>query len=249
MTSPHHHPLELSYTKVKTYLNCPWLYKLRFLDDWKAPPSPQASLGLSLHKALERFHGQPSFDLENCLLCLDEVWNRAGYANTGEEFDYYDKARLILEVYFNRLASPWKGAVLFLEKDFALELPQLDIRLIGLVDRIDRLSQNVYALIEYKTHAQAWDEERLNSDLQMTFYAKACEAALGLKPLRLYFFFVAQGIAREVARSDNDWSQALHVLEKVAAKIRNNDFEPDTRYCGFCELNKVCKYSVVKGSD
>ncbi|MBI2070766.1 MAG: PD-(D/E)XK nuclease family protein [Elusimicrobia bacterium] len=237
---------EISYTKVRAYLNCPWLYKLKFIDDWKAPPSPEASLGLSVHKALELYHQRAASGGEAAMAALDEVWDRAGYRNAEEELAFYDRARELLERYLRDIAASWPGRVKEIEKNFELTLPESNLKLIGIMDRIDQMPDGSFALIEYKTHAAPWAETRLADDLQMTIYSRAAEQALGLSPLKLFFFFVSQGRAVEVSRGKQQWLEARRALEDVALKVKQGFFDPDRRYCPYCEMKRSCAYSTER---
>ncbi len=237
---------ELSYTKAHTYLNCPWLYKLKFLDNWKAPPSPHAALGLSIHKALEIFHKRRLKTLEELCDCLDKVWERVGYRDAEEELVFYDKAKLILKTYLEKVASRWDGEVLELEKKFFLDLPAIGIKLQGIIDRVDRMPDGSFAVVDYKTHAEPWSQERLKGDLQITLYQKAARESLGLLDIRLYFFFVAQGTLVEVTRQGEDWATAEKALVEVKQKVEGGQFTPNTNHCQYCEMKKSCKYSICK---
>lgn len=237
---------ELSYTKTKTYLNCPWLYKLKVIDNLKAPPSPEAAMGIAVHKALELFHKKRSKTLDELQEALDRVWERAGYTSPEQELGFYDKARLVLKTYFEEIASSWEGETIEAEKQFFLDLPSIDVRLQGLMDRIDAMPDGSYALIDYKTHSAAWSQERLSQDLQITLYEKAAREALGFSPVRLYFFFVAQGKCVEVSRLQDQWVTAEATLKEVKEKIQRGDFSPNTTFCAYCEMNRTCQYSICR---
>ena len=237
---------EISYTKARTYLNCPWLYKLKFLDDWKAPPGPDASLGISLHKALERYHRGQERGIEALWAALDEAWDRAGYGDSGQELEFYDRARAALERYRSEIDLKWTGRVFEVEKNFVLDLSEIGLKLIGSMDRVDRMADGSYVLIEYKTHVQPWSAERMAADLQMTIYSHAAREIFGAPQMGLFFFFVSQGVWTQVTRGPEDWQGALRALGEIVRKVRQSEFTADTRYCPFCEMRKSCGYSVVR---
>ena len=135
--------IEISYTKVRAYLNCPWLYKLKFMDGWKAPPGPEASLGISLHKALEKFHGGAANFLEALFASLDDVWDRAGYQDASQELFFYDKARSILSLYLENIAKGAASHRRFQIMDILSHLPDLSVE-----DVADKLN------MDYKNAAQ-----------------------------------------------------------------------------------------------
>ncbi|MEK6542865.1 MAG: PD-(D/E)XK nuclease family protein [Elusimicrobiota bacterium] len=239
---------ELSYTKIRSFLDCPWLFKLRFIEEWKAPPSPQASLGISLHKALELYHASGDTRQIELSACLDTVWERAGYRDAQEELGFYDRAQEILGSYQRDIVPKWRGTIWAIEKDFTLELPDEDVRLMGTIDRIDHMPEGGYCVIEYKTHAEPWQQTRIDDDLQMTIYAHGAETALGLagETLDLCFFFVAQGRCVATRRHDEHWDKALAVIRDVADLLRSGDYTPDTTHCGGCQMRNICVHSQAR---
>ncbi|MBI4370097.1 MAG: PD-(D/E)XK nuclease family protein [Elusimicrobia bacterium] len=237
---------EISYTKARAYLNCPWLYKLKFIDGWKAPPSPQASLGISIHKALELFHLRRAASREELEAALEEAWERPGYQNAAQELEFYDRARDILDCYRQGILAQWLGRVRDVEKEFVLDIPAEGFAVRGTMDRLDELPGGAIALIEYKTHAEAWSPERIGSDLQMALYAHAARQMYPDVAVKPYFFFVAQGKVVEVKEPLIDWPAVLREISRLRALILERSFPPDTRYCPYCDLRRSCRYSTVK---
>ena len=47
--------MEISYTKYRFYRECPWKYKLAFVDQRQVPLNAKSSYGLSMHRALEHW--------------------------------------------------------------------------------------------------------------------------------------------------------------------------------------------------
>ncbi|MFC1522073.1 RecB family exonuclease [Elusimicrobiota bacterium] len=238
--------LDLSYTKVRTYLNCPWLYKLFFIDNKKTPPSPHSSLGHSVHKAFAKFHECGGKSIEEIEDALNDCWESIGYKNAAQELDFFDKAKQILTTYIDNIACTWDSEILGIEKSFKFEIPQLNIKIQGIIDRVDRLSDGSIAIIDYKTHAQIWNETRLKEDMQITIYAQAAINAMGMKNPKLFFFFVSHGIVREVIRSEADWEQLKNTLSDIAVKLQGGQFPCRTEYCQWCDMKNSCGYSIVK---
>ena len=47
---------ELNYSKVKTYKDSPYLFKLKYVEGKREGLSPATSLGVSIHRTLEEYH-------------------------------------------------------------------------------------------------------------------------------------------------------------------------------------------------
>ncbi|MCX5783975.1 MAG: PD-(D/E)XK nuclease family protein, partial [Elusimicrobia bacterium] len=142
-------PRELNYSKIKTYSNCPFLFKHIYVEQKRPPISPQASLGLSVHKALEEFHSRGG-NFDDLLQSYDGNWLNAGYTSVQEQVEYYSKGRQMLDNYWSAEESR-KSKVVFVEKDFEFTHGQWRIK--GTIDRIDRHPDNVWEIIDYKTGA------------------------------------------------------------------------------------------------
>ena len=56
LKSPGEKPVELSYSRLSAFMFCPVKFRLIYEEGWKEKLTPQSSLGLSLHRALEQFH-------------------------------------------------------------------------------------------------------------------------------------------------------------------------------------------------
>ena len=44
--------MEISFTKLRVYRECPWKYQLQFVAGWRIPLTPAGSLGLSLQQSM-----------------------------------------------------------------------------------------------------------------------------------------------------------------------------------------------------
>ena len=64
-------PLELNYSKIQAYLNCPFLYRFIYVERKFAPQTPFSSLGLSVHRALARYHAGGR-DLSDLLMYYED---------------------------------------------------------------------------------------------------------------------------------------------------------------------------------
>ena len=72
----------------------------------------------------------------------------------------------------------------FLERQFMLEIG--DLKLSGRIDRIDKLPDGTYEVIDYKTGSANKDAK---NDLQMTVYALACKEVFKIPVSKLTFYF------------------------------------------------------------
>ncbi len=235
--------MDISYSRINAYRQCPYKYKLIYLDDWKSPPNPFTSLGQSIHRALEEFHALKLYSLEQLLDCYNRSWKNEGFSSAVETQEFFDKGTKMLTNYFKEQEDS-KTEILFIEKNFRFKLGRNYI--IGIIDRVDKHPDGTYEVIDYKTHQQIWGKEKADSDLQLTIYSLACEKALSFKADTLSYYFLSHNKKVSTSRSKEQLEEAEKLIESVSRDIYKEKFEPDTSYCPKCDFKKKCKFSVFK---
>ena len=116
----------------------------------------------------------------------------------------------------------------------------------GIIDRIDKLPDDTYEVIDYKTHAEMWDQARIDSDLQLTLYAMGAEQILKTPPALLSYYFLAHNKVVSTGRSKSDINKAIREIDAVARKIEKKDFKPNTDQCPRCDFRKSCRFSTAR---
>lgn len=229
--------VEVSYSRINAFQLCPWKYKLMYRDGNRVPPNPFISLGLSVHRALEDFHRRQGTSLDQLMDSYDAVWVNEGFQSPQQTHDFYEKGRRMLENY-HKSSSGVDTQIVHLEKEFSCKLGPHSMR--GLIDRIDRLPDGTWEVIDYKTHNEVWKQEKADADLQMSLYAYACEHVLGFKPGLLSYYFLAHGVKVSTKRSPAQISAALAAVNTAAERIQKDDFPPNTAHCPKCDFKKIC---------
>lgn len=233
-------PLELNYSKVKTYLDCPALYKYMYVDQKRPPLTAPASLGISIHKALEDFH-RGGDSLEDLLDSYDGSWLGAGYADAHEQVEYYEKGRAMLKRYWE-IERDRKSMVAYIEKNF--EFPYGKWRIKGTIDRIDQHPDNTWEIIDYKTGTELADEAALSQSLQLGIYGIGVSRSLGLVPSKITFWFIAFSKKVSVDYDPSREEAVLRKFSETGEKILAGEFEPRHFNCPFCSLKPHCSLSA-----
>ena len=117
----------------------------------------------------------------------------------------------------------------------------------GIIDRIDQLPDDTYEVIDYNTHAEMWEQEKIDSDLQLTLYAMGCEQIVKAPAAALSYYFLAHNKVVTTSRSKLQIKDAERELEAVAVSIEKGDFTPNTSRCPRCDFRMSCKFSTAKG--
>lgn len=235
--------MEISFTRLRVYLECPWKYKLMFVDGRKIPPTPESSLGVSIHRALECFHRKGEEDKAALAACYERWWLKEGFPDPETERRFLAKGRRILDRYLEDEKSR-RSQVLFVEREFAYPLGRHVVR--GMIDRMDRLPDGREELIEYKSQLSPESEDRVRDSLQLRFYALGARESLALNPELLTVRYLAAGESVTAAYDPSREEELKGLILRAADRIERGDFPPDASFCPRCGFKASCPYSSVR---
>ena len=127
------------------------------------------------------------------------------------------------------------------------------LRIRGKIDRVDRIGQNLYRVVDYKTGNYANYEDLIcfgrGQTLQHVLYSIAAECIL--KKLKLdetpkvvksgYYFPTRRGEGREILIEREKWSEYTSLLQVLMNLLRRGFFpiSPDA-FCDYCEFAPIC---------
>ncbi len=241
--------LVLSASDVETYRRCPLRYK--FARVLKIPTEQTLSqrFGIVVHQVLERFHSAEGGrelegdgergTLQELLDLLDAAWRRAGLGEGTRERELREKARRALTRYHERLREE-TAQPLWFERSFAFRLGPHHVR--GRVDRVDRLPDGGYELIDYKT-GYAKTPEELGEDIQLSLYAIAAREAWELEDTRESYYYVLDDRKVPVPRKgdeDAEWVRGAVLEAGEGIMAQNFEPTPSPAVCALCDYRIVC---------
>lgn len=233
---------ELNYSKIKTYLECPVLYKLKYIEGKREGLVPASSLGVSIHRALEEYH-RNSNDPSELLSYYDDCWLGAGYANAGEQMEWYLKGKKMLETYA-QAEYERKTTVDSTEREFIFQQDQWTLR--GKIDRIDKLPDGSWEVIDYKTGTDVDLSLPVTDSLQLGIYSVGARRAWNMQKGIATFYFVAFNQKMSAPFEAFDEQKILNTFIEIGKKIEVSDFEPNLTHCAACPFNTRCEHSCVK---
>lgn len=229
--------MDISYTRYRVYRECPWKYKLLFVDGRQIPLTPKSSYGLSLHRALESWLGGGDLSLESLHEVLRSRWLSQGYPDEETETRWYSKAERVL-ARFHSEESARRSRLIAVEKEFLWTLGRHVVR--GKIDRIDQGPDGAYDLVDYKTGPGVPTQAQVLADAQLLFYALGSRRALGLTPATLTVDCVSVGRRVSVGHYPAASEALAADVEAAADSIEAGRFPPDVRYCPRCDFRRDC---------
>lgn len=230
--------LVLSASDIDTYRTCPLKYKFARVFRIPQEPTLNQRFGIAVHQVLERFHvGDEPQTVEGMLGLLDAAWRRGGFGGSEQEIQLRGKATEALTRYCERFAAE-EARPMFFERSFSFQLGPHVLR--GRVDRVDRLPEGGWELIDYKTGPPKTPAQ-LEQDVQLSLYAVAACEAWELRDARGAYYYVLDDAKVPVPEAaGRDWIE--EVATEVAEGIMSQGFEPTPSYaaCAICDYRLVC---------
>ena len=169
---------------------------------------------------------------------FESGWRRTGFGSTDDELQFRDRAREALRLYWERERAA-EGEPVWLEKKFDFKVGEHHVR--GRVDRVDRLPDGDYELIDYKT-GRPRTAAQLREDVQLSLYAVGAREAWGLPSSRQSYLYVLDDakVPLPVEEVDRDW--ITETVFEVADGILAQGFEPTPSYaaCSICDYRIAC---------
>jgi len=234
--------LSLSASDLSLYLTCPLKYKFARVFGIPQEPTINQRFGILIHNVLERFHKEPPETDEEGLPQLTYLfetgWRRTGFGSTDDELQFRDRAREALRLYWERERVA-EGEPVWLERKFDFKVGEHHVR--GRVDRVDRLPDGDYELIDYKT-GERRTAAQLENDLQLALYRLAAREAWDVEASTGSYYYVLDADKVAAPTKPDDAERVERTVLQVGEGILSQDFEPrpSPTVCSWCDYRLIC---------
>ncbi len=242
----------LSYSQLSTFQMCPKKYQYRYELGLTEPPNASLSFGVSLHNALRDFslhlidraekspeERKSLYSEEDKLYLkkmLEKNWVNRGYGSKKEAQENQELGWECLEKFFydekksNRV--PYS-----VERSFSLKID--GVKVSGRIDRIDKLDDGTYEIIDYKTgKSGSYDVKK---DMQLSVYALAARDSLKIPVSRYSLVFLENGEWLTATRSEADIKKCIDAITSVSQEIALSEFGALPGFqCNFCPYRMIC---------
>jgi DNA helicase-2/ATP-dependent DNA helicase PcrA len=230
--------LMLSASDIETYRTCPLKYKFARVFRIPSEPTLNQRFGILVHQVLERYHQSGGRTIDEILGLLEAGWRRGGFGSSDQERQLHAKADGALRRYHDRFRDE-DSEPLWFEKAFSFRMGAHTLR--GRVDRVDRLPDGDYELIDYKS-GRPRSAAQLREDVQLSLYAVGAREAWGLESSQQSYLYVLDDakVPLPVEEVDRDW--ITETVFDVADGILAQGFEPTPSYaaCSICDYRIAC---------
>lgn len=242
--------MRISYSGLETFCTCPAKYKFQYVERIKVPKSKEAAFGTLIHDCLKMFH-EPSQAVppseESLLKYFTQKWDSSLYSDEQEEAFAFHQGIEILKNYY-RQNQRFSFNIVNLEMPF--EVPLLQNKelhqITGRIDRIDKLNDGTFEVIDYKTSKKMPSQEDVDRNFQLSIYY------LGLtnrwpslqqenRPVKLSLYYLKHGEKLSTLRSGKQIDESKEKILDLIGQIEQSNFEPRANpLCDWCQYQPHC---------
>jgi len=237
-----------SFSRLKTYAECPYKYKLQHLVRVPTKANHSLNFGQAIHLSFEAFFkavlsAGEQVDKAFLLALYEKFWttNATFYESAAQKEEYYQKGLKIMEMFWQDYETQ-KPQVQDVEKQINWkwsENTSLEARL----DRVDRLPDGKLRVVDYKT-GRPKDKIDPEYKKQLILYAQAIQAQYGALPAEIKLIYVEDWTVHNIVIKEKDLESLDKWVAEVLQGIMDLDFgpKPSEFTCGFCPYRDICEY-------
>lgn len=244
-----------SHSRLETYSNCPFKYKLLYIDKKSLKVETiEAHLGSCVHAALEWLYKQVQMErlpvLEDMLQIYKQVW-QANYADNMQivnaDFsadDYFKVGQKCLKDYYATYHPFRSGQIIGLEQLVSIQINGYKLQ--GYIDRLEKSPEGVYEIHDYKTSRILPSQAKVDADKQLALYQ------IGIKQLwpqieqvklvwHYLFFNEVLTSSRSPEQLEALKQEITELINQIEQATQANDFPAvESALCEWCEFQLYC---------
>lgn len=238
--------LALTFSELKYYFTCPYLFKLRFLYGFDAPINRALGYGKSLHDALAEIHAESirgNVPDEGEVERLVDNHLHLPFANAQVRDNLVRAAQGALTRYLREHGQNL-DRLEHVEKTVELKLAD-GIVVNGRIDLIRRTDTNEICVVDFKSQERAQAEDLTTRQLQV--YAVGYEQLTGTKADLIEIHNLDRGGAVREVIDERLTHETLNVVADAGRALRNNDLPRLVSWCencSNCDLTAICRDAV-----
>lgn len=229
-------PMTLSASAVGSWLKCPQCWAERYISKDRDQPTGNMLFGRVIAEALECLHRGNDWEV-----CLTNSYTRNDLI-AREKFKTSlvagpDVAHELMKEYVD--GGIYHGTP---EKKFKVNIKGIPVPVLGFMDlQEEEANGHEVGVVEFKTTSARWDQQRVDSEIQGTFYWCAFWTMYRRLPHMTYVVMdiPARQVNRyETYRSREDCLALIETVDTVWNQMRLAH-GPGGAFPGFCDRHKI----------
>ncbi len=241
--------LQLSYTRINTYLQCPRCYLVKYV--YRLPDTEHAAstTGNAIHKAMEIFYtqwrdadaeGRPTPGIDELEKLTKDTFIQLWPAHMELDSSRLEQALAQARTVWNELHNE-NDQILELERTIKVPYEHEGVHHIitAKIDRIDQLASGGYRVIDYKTGYPKQDLlEPKKTDLQMGIYAMALGILFDedISGSDFEYWLLQDGSRGIISADDLNTAAIRKKINKVIAGIAGGHWDEGAKCQGDCKI-------------
>jgi putative RecB family exonuclease len=244
-----------SHSKISTYEQCPFKYKLRYIDKIlpEIEKTIEAHLGSVVHNTLEWIYN--SVIQDNKIPTIEEIITYYSVAWQDEfsneilivkkelnEKDYFQKGTEFLIGYYQKY-YPFKDGTIECEKKINIKLDE-NTQIQGFIDRlVHNIETGEYEIHDYKTGNFLPSQDKMDEDRQLALYSIAIKEIYGKdKEVCLIWHYLAHNQKICSKRTNEQLEELKQKTLNTIKEIESTEIFPTFKstLCHWCEYKSIC---------
>ena len=244
--------IDLSFTALENYNNCPFRYKLANEIGFVISEKQEIDEGIFVHKALEIINkkiianGNKFIGNDEVINTVSELFKKANEELLNEDSERYEKDLKEITDNVVYYYENYGKDLILLDSEYSFYLKDKNYALTGVVDLIYEVDGKL-GIIDYKnTRLEAKYKDKFKKQLHLYVLALRDQnqeyEGREIRELKVYTIKSKKLIDFKI---DEDYIEELKLeLERVAKNIHDGEF--DSCKCGDC---KYCSYKMICKQD
>jgi len=246
-----------SHSRISTYENCPYKYKLHYIDKVKVdvPTTIEAFMGDMVHQTLEHLYKLKKFNKRVALNVLIKFYRDLWDKNYSDDIlivkaekekltanNYKKMGEKYITHYYERMKPFEEMIILGLETQDRMTLPdgnQWHVR----IDKLGCDSEGNYFVCDYKTNSRMKDQEEADEDRQLALYSIWVKDKFkDAKSVKLIWHMLAFNKDAVSERTDEQLEKLQQEVCDIIKEIENAKEYPrnQTALCDYCVYKEQC---------
>jgi len=231
--------MEISNTRLETYLDCPQRYKLLYMDRIHEEPRVELEFGKLVHEVLRFVHdpansSTPAFD--EITAVYEKGWSALPDI---EGLPEYRPLGLSMLRNYCSAHLPLNEEVLAVEQSF--RLPLEDHMLKGVMDRVGRGRDGALTVTDYKTSRRLPTQPDIERSKQAIIYHHSAQKLYPGHPVSVKLHFLKFDFIFETVPTEDAWLEVKSEIMRAVYGIESGHFTPKPGWvCEYCGYTALC---------
>jgi DNA helicase-2/ATP-dependent DNA helicase PcrA len=234
--------LILSFSQIKTYLDCPRKYYLLYVAKLATVQQAEVYFGLSIHRALDEMHkliqGGYNLSTKELTKILQSNWISI-FRRKKDDKDLFDRGLQYINNYYTNESLYLSNRIVNSEMPFKHLFKKQNVYVNGIIDLIVKNDDNTLTIIDFKIS---------NIDVpiyatQMQLYGNIVDSMNIGKIASLELYSVAEAKRKSISFDGNDVNRIEEIVGYVSESIHLAKWNHTTNHgsCRSCPYKSLCE--------